>query len=76
MFIKVEDELFSNPGDALDLLWDMLCDDNTSHSDIACGQARQTGKTALDPEGKLLMLLGTLELVTTFILHCICIYRT
>ena len=25
---QVEGDLFSNPGDALDLLWDMLCDDS------------------------------------------------
>ena len=27
--------MFSNPGDALNLLWDMLCDDNGSHLDTA-----------------------------------------
>ena len=56
---QVEDNLFSNPGDALNLLWDMLCDDNGSHSDTAVKPDKQETHpdAALDPEGRLKVLL-------------------
>ena len=56
---KVEDDLLSNPGDALNLLWDMLCNDSGSRSDTAVKPDKQETHpdAALDPKGKLQVLL-------------------
>ena len=60
MFIKCRNySSVSSPGDALNLLWDILCDDNGSHSDTAVKLDKQETHpdAALDPEGRLHVLL-------------------